>query len=575
MRSVVWLGLSRLRLPLVLLALVFALSTIGLMLIPGVDAQGHPWRMTLFEAFYFVTYTATTIGFGELPHPFTDQQRVFVTIIIYLSVIGWAWLLGSFLSLVQEKAFQQTQVNRRFRRAVAKLDQPFYLVCGLGDTGMTVVHALRQLGSRLVAIDKDERAVQQLEIEGLNGKAPALVADARSPETLTTAGLMKAECKGVLALCNDDEVNLAVAIAASILRPGVPVIGRADTQATAASMDSLGTHRVINPFREFADHLTLAMRAPDVYRLIAWLTGAPGAYLFPSAPARMPAAPGHWIVCGYGRFGREVIAAVQRGGFTAALIDPVGSLVDHHHAVHGRGSDVAALHAASIGRAAGIVAGTDDDAENLAIALAARRLKPDIFVIARQNQRSSRMLFAKLGADITMVPSEIIANQCLTALRTPLLADFLEAARRQDALRAFTLSERLRNAFGNDTPRFWSAMLDAEHAPKLIGSDGTLQRPLTIAELCVDPDHTGAAHPQRRRVIVLRLIRGETTIETPDDGEVLQPGDTLLCVGSPTAETMQQRMLGNPDATAWVSGQPLEPGDRTGRWRQRLLGRRR
>lgn len=544
MRSIVRLGLSRLRPPLILLASVFAVSTLGLMLIPGVDAQGHPWRMTLFDAFYFVTYTATTIGFGELPHPFTNQQRGFVTVIIYLSVIGWAWLLGSLLSLVQEKAFQQALVDRRFRRAVEKLDQPFYLVCGLGDTGMTVVHALRQLGRRLIAIDKDERTVQRLEIEGLNGKAPALIADARSPETLTAAGLMKAKCKGVLTLCNDDEVNLAVAITASILRPGLPVIGRADTSATAASMSSLGTHRVINPFREFAEHLTLAMRAPDVYRLIAWLTSAPGAYLFPSAPARMPTAPGHWIVCGYGRFGREVVTAVQRGGFTAAVIDPVGSRVDGHHAVHGRGADVAALHEAGIGHASGIVAGTDDDAENLAIALAARRLKPEIFVIARQNQRSSRMLFAKLGADITMVPSEIIANQCLAALRTPLLADFLEAARHQDAFWAFTLSERLRAALGNETPQFWSTVLDADHAPNLVGSDGALKQPLTVAELCVDPEHQDAAHPLRRRAIVLRLIRGDSTIETPADDAVLQPGDTLLCVGSAAVRATQQRRLG-------------------------------
>ncbi|RED26057.1 Trk K+ transport system NAD-binding subunit [Rhodopseudomonas thermotolerans] len=544
MRSIVRLGLSRLRPPLILLALVFAVSTLGLMLIPGVDAQGHPWRMTLFDAFYFVTYTATTIGFGELPHPFTDQQRGFVTVIIYLSVIGWAWLLGSLLSLVQEKAFQQALVDRRFRRAVAGLDQPFYLVCGLGDTGMTVVHALRQLGCRLIAIDKDERAVQQLEIEGLNGKAPALIADARSPETLTAAGLMKAECKGVLTLCNDDEVNLAVAIAASILRPGLTVIGRADSQATAASMSSLGTHRVINPFREFAEHLTLAMRAPDVYRLTAWLTSSPGANLFPSAPARMPAAPGHWIVCGYGRFGREVVAAVQRGGFTAAVIDPVGSRTEGHHAVHGRGADIAALREAGIAQASGIVAGTDDDAENLAIAIAARRLKPDIFLIARQNLRASHMLFAKLGADITMVPSEIIAHQCLAALRTPLLADFLDAARRSDEFWAFTLSERLRAALGNDTPQFWSAVLDAENAPKLIGADGALKQPLSVAELCVDPEHQDAAHPLRRRAIVLRLIRGGSTIETPADDVVLQPGDTLLCVGSAAARATQQRRLG-------------------------------
>ena len=31
--------------------------------------------MTLFDAFYFMSYTATTIGFGELPWPFTTAQR--------------------------------------------------------------------------------------------------------------------------------------------------------------------------------------------------------------------------------------------------------------------------------------------------------------------------------------------------------------------------------------------------------------------------------------------------------------------------------------------------------------------
>jgi Trk K+ transport system NAD-binding subunit len=575
MRSVVRLGLNRLRAPLILLALVFALSTFGLMLIPGVGADGQQWRMTLFQAFYFVTYTATTIGFGELPHAFTDQQRGFVTLIIYLSVIGWAWLLGSLLSLVQEKAFQQALIDRRFRHAVTRLDQPFYLVCGLGDTGMTVVHALRRLGCRLIAVDKDERTVQQLEIEGLAGDAPALVADARSPETLTAAGLLKAECRGVLTLCNDDEANLAVAIAASILRPGLPVIGRADTPVSAAAMSSLGTFRVINPFREFGEHLALAMRAPDVFRLIAWLTSAPGAYLFPSAPARMPAAPGHWIVCGYGRFGREVVAAVQRGGFTAAVIDPVGTRIDGHQAVHGRGADIAVLRQAGIERASGIVAGTDDDAENLAIAIAARRLKPDVFIIARQNLRTSHMLFAKFGANVTMVPSEIIANQCIAALRTPLLADFLDAARGQDQLWAFALSERLRAALGNATPRFWSVALDAEQAPGAFEPDGEL-RPVTVGELSGDETPaTHAAHPLRRPSVVLRLIRGDAAIETPADDVALSRGDILLCAGSAAAEAAQQRRLGNARATGWVSGQPLGGERHAGGLLARLFGRRR
>ena len=52
---------------------------------------------------------------------------------------------------------QQAIVSARFRRAVAGMREPFYLVCGLGDTGMTVVRALDKLGYRFAAIDKDER----------------------------------------------------------------------------------------------------------------------------------------------------------------------------------------------------------------------------------------------------------------------------------------------------------------------------------------------------------------------------------------------------------------------------------
>ena len=81
--------LRRMRVPLIVLILIFAVSVLGLSLIPGQDGAGHPRRMTLFEAFYFMSYTATTIGFGELPHDFTAAQRMWVTVTIFLAVIGW------------------------------------------------------------------------------------------------------------------------------------------------------------------------------------------------------------------------------------------------------------------------------------------------------------------------------------------------------------------------------------------------------------------------------------------------------------------------------------------------------
>jgi len=48
----------------------------------------------------------------------------------------------------------------------------------------------------------------------------------RNPHHLAVAGLDQPYCSGVLALTSDDEVNLAVTMAAALIRPELPVIAR-------------------------------------------------------------------------------------------------------------------------------------------------------------------------------------------------------------------------------------------------------------------------------------------------------------------------------------------------------------
>ena len=69
---------------------------------PSADGSSEP--MSIFHAFYVMSYTATTIGFGEIPNPFTDAQRLWVTFSIYLSVLGWAYALGSVIGGVEAVA---------------------------------------------------------------------------------------------------------------------------------------------------------------------------------------------------------------------------------------------------------------------------------------------------------------------------------------------------------------------------------------------------------------------------------------------------------------------------------------
>jgi hypothetical protein len=105
--SFLFLFLRRMRVPLVVLISAYSIATVGFTLIPGVDDQGNPWRMSVFEAFYVVSYTGSTIGFGEVPYAFSPAQRAWTMVSIYVTVIAWLFSIGSIVSLLQDPAYIQ------------------------------------------------------------------------------------------------------------------------------------------------------------------------------------------------------------------------------------------------------------------------------------------------------------------------------------------------------------------------------------------------------------------------------------------------------------------------------------
>ena len=260
--------MRRMRAPLITLIVIFSISVVGLTLIPGIGPDGQPARISLFESFYFLSYTATTIGFGELPWPFTPAQRLWVTFSIYLSVVGWAYAIGSLLTLLQDRSFRQALALRRFTRKVARLREPFLLLAGYGRAGELLAKAFDALGQQLVVIDESSDRVDALDLGSYHTDIPGLVADAANPHHLSAAGLDHPFCAGVLALTNDDETNLAVTMTAALLRPDLPVVSRTVSASIAERMHAFGTPAVVNPFDRFGDHLRLALNAPASYQLL-------------------------------------------------------------------------------------------------------------------------------------------------------------------------------------------------------------------------------------------------------------------------------------------------------------------
>jgi hypothetical protein len=306
------------RVPLIVLILVFSISVLGLTLIPGEQPDGGTEPMSFFDAFYFMSYTATTIGFGEIPYPLTIDQRLWVTISIYLAVIGWAYAIGTLLALLQDRPFRKSVETPRFARQVARIPEPFLALVGYGEAGARVARTLDARGRRLVVVDRSQDRIDVLALEPLRSDAPALSANTRTPDTLMLAGLGSPRCTGVLALTDDDEANLAVVQAVHLLRPGLPVIARADSTAACQRMASFGGPTVINPYDAFGDRLRVALRTPSLSRLVDWLILPPGDQL----PARIdPPEAGAWVVVGSARAVGEVVGDLRAVGLPVTVVE--------------------------------------------------------------------------------------------------------------------------------------------------------------------------------------------------------------------------------------------------------------
>ncbi|MEF8703635.1 MAG: NAD-binding protein [Candidatus Accumulibacter sp. UW26] len=557
--SIFFLALRRLRVPLIVLIVIYAVSTLGLTLIPGVDAQGRPAPpMSFFHAFYFVSYTASTIGFGELPGAFSEAQRMWATVVIFLSVIGWSYAIISLLSLVQDKGFQQVLLTARFVRQVRQLGEPFYILCGCGETGLLIARALDREGLRIVAIERNEARIQDLELEDFAADILTLCADAAQPQQLLMAGLRHRSCRGVLAITDDDTANLAVAIASRLLNPQLTIVARVASPSVERNMMSFGTHYVVNHFEKFADYLAQAIHSPNWFRLVDLLTGLPGQKL----AGRHDPPAGDWVICGYGRFGQAIVRNLERQQISLTVIDPDYHLPISVPHIVGHATEAGPLRQAGIESAVGIVATSDNDTNNLSIAMTAKEVNPDLFVVVRQNRVANEVLFDAYQADFTMVPSRIIARECLAVITSPLLTHFLRLIRNWPEARAAIIARQIEDVCGKRVPLVWGVRLNAADAPAVHHLLMMEQKTMTLADLRRD----SAASHEVLPLLPLLLVRDGRDHEQPADEMMLQAGDELLFAGTRSARRSQNLTLDNRNVLDYV----LTGEDSQG-WLWRLL----
>ena len=220
----------------------------------------------------------------------------------------------------------------------------------------------------------------------------------------------------------------------------------------------------------------------------------------------------HFILCGFGRVGREIARdfTAERIPFVVIDINPDSlqrAAAEGYTVMNGNAADVATLKAAGIERARGLVTAVDDDADNIYVTLSARVLKPDLFIVARANADDADRKIRLAGANRVISPYTIGGRRMASLATRPTAVEFV------DTVLSANNGQLLLEDFSIGPGSPW------------------IGRPLA------------ALFPEGDEAFVLALKRDAAMRFRPSAETLLQGGDELVAAGPPEAiRSLEQRL---------------------------------
>ena len=220
----------------------------------------------------------------------------------------------------------------------------------------------------------------------------------------------------------------------------------------------------------------------------------------------------HFILCGFGRVGREIAHdfTAENIPFVVVDINPQSlerAAAEGFSVMNGNAADVGTLHAAGIERARGLITAVDDDADNIYVTLSARVLKPDIFIVARANAPDAERKIRLAGANRVISPYTIGGRRMASLAMRPTAVEFVDTV--------------------------------------LSANNGQL----LLEDLTIEPNSVWIGRsltelfPEGDEAFVLALKRDAAMRFRPGPETLLQAGDELVVAGPPEAiHALEQRL---------------------------------
>ena len=146
----------------------------------------------------------------------------------------------------------------------------------------------------------------------------------------------------------------------------------------------------------------------------------------------------HFIICGYGRIGTQVVAEFEHQRIPYVVIDQTEEALERIRAerrlhIEGDASKEELLKLAGIARARGLISAVDSDERAVYIVLAARALNPKLYIVARAGRPDSIRRLELAGATRTISPYVMAGHRMADLAIRPAMVDVIDTLHHGEA----------------------------------------------------------------------------------------------------------------------------------------------
>lgn len=212
----------------------------------------------------------------------------------------------------------------------------------------------------------------------------------------------------------------------------------------------------------------------------------------------------HFILCGFGRVGQKIAQELANEKVDFVIIerdkDKVSSAIEKgwQYVLGDSATDEKLLEQTGIKTAKGLIIAVGDDANSVFIAVSAKAMRPDLFIVARASTPEAEEKLKKLGVNRVALPYQIGGYHMATMALRPSVVDFLDV------------------------------MVDSKHSELQVEEmEVTLKSKIVNhpLETFLSRDKTGAV------VLVIKKPNGDSIIN-PNGSAIINAGDRLILMGS-------------------------------------------